>query len=238
MEFTPYWYRKHDSTVRIKLAINALGAISTAIALLIMIVEKFIAGAWVILIVAPSLVWLLRRINRHYKQVNLEVTHPLKLRISKIHSPIVIIPIQEWDKVAEKALHVGLLMSEDIIALHISSENDEEKQPLKELWTEMVEKPAQAAKIAIPELKIIHSSYRQIYKPILDFIQGIKKKNPDRLITIIIPEVIEAHWYQYFLHDVHAEGLRTLLFLDNDLQIVVIHSPWYLRDISDDKKFL
>ena len=226
-----YWLRKHSSKVKGKLAINTLGAISTAIALFVIITEKFFEGAWIIVIGAPLLAWLLIQVNLYYKKVTLQVSQPSKLQVLKPHQPIVIIPIKTWDKVSEKALQVGLLLSEEIVALHISSENDDEKkQPLKKLWTELVEQPAQEANIPIPQLKIIYSPYRLIYTPILDFITKMKDKHPDCFIAIIIPESIVAHWYEYFLHNVHAKGLRALLFLIDDPKILVIRSPWYLAD--------
>ena len=102
----------------------------------------------------------------------------------------------------------------------------------KELWADKVEKPAKAANSSIPRLEIISSPYRKIHQPILDFVNKAKKEKPDRLIAVIIPQLVEPHWYQYLLHDWDASWLRTLLFLERDQRTVVISTPWYSREIN------
>jgi hypothetical protein len=131
--------------------------------------------------------------------------------------------------VTEQALRFGLEMSDEIIALHVSSEENDDKS-LPKTWAEKVEKPARAAKSAVPRLEIIHSPYRQIYEPILKFVRKTEKENPGRIIAVIIPELVEPHWYEYLLHNLHGAGLRALLFLKGDNRTVVITTPWYLRE--------
>src|SRR5271157_540943 len=222
-----HWLRKHGRKVRIALAYNSLGAVTTGVALVTIIVAKFAEGAWMTIVVAPALVLLLQRINRHYKKIAREVGAGLQLRASKLQPPVVIIPIDGWNRVSEKAVRFGLLLlSDDITALHISTENDD-TQGLRELWAEKVEKPAKAANSAIPRLEIISSPHRRIYQPILDFVDKTKKEKPDRIIAVIIPELVEPHWYEHLLHNVHAAALRALLFLERDQRTVVISIPWY-----------
>jgi hypothetical protein len=120
-------------------------------------------------------------------------------------------------------------MSDEIIALHVSSEENDDKS-LRQTWAEEVEKPARAARSAVPRLEIIHSPYRQIYEPILKFVRKTEKENPGRIIAVIIPELVEPHWYEYLLHNLHGAGLRALLFLEGDQRTVVITTPWYLRE--------
>lgn len=62
------------------------------------------------------------------------------------------------------------------------------------------------------------------------FIKKVKKEKPGQLIAIIIPELIEPHWYEFLLHNVHATGFRTLLFLERDQRTIIITIPWYLRE--------
>jgi len=128
-----------------------------------------------------------------------------------------------------RALRFGLEISDDITALHVSSEENDNKS-LREAWAEKVERPARAAKSVVPRLEIIHSPYRQIYEPILKFVRKREKENPDRLIAVVIPELVEPHWYEYLLHNIHGAGLRALLFLQGDRRTIVITTPWYLRE--------
>ena len=224
-----YWRRKRGKSARAKLIFNALGATCTSVALVIIVVAKFVHGAWITLIVGPGLVWLFWKIRRHYQCIAREVDQPVKLQTGKLRPPVVIIPIDTWNRVTERALRFGLEMSDDITALHVSSEENDNKG-LREKWAEKVEKPARAAKSAVPRLEIIHSPYRQIYEPILKFVRKREKENPDRLIAVAIPELVEPHWYEYLLHNIHGAGLRALLFLQGDRRTIVITTPWYLRE--------
>jgi hypothetical protein len=143
---------------------------------------------------------------------------------------VVIIPIGTWNRVTERALRFGLEMSDEITALHVVRGDESDSQSLRETWAEKVEKPARAANAAVPRLEIIHSPYRQIYEPILKFVQKKEQENKDRLVAVVIPELVEPHWYEQLLHNIHGAGLRALLFLQGDRRTVVITTPWYLRD--------
>ena len=230
-----HWLRKKDSKVRIALVYNALGAVVTGIALVVIIVAKFIEGAWITIIVAPPLVLLLLQIKRHYRKIARETGAALKLRCSDLQPPVVIVPIDGWNRVAEKAVRFGLLLSNDVTAVYVSTGNDD-TQELQKLWADKVEKPAKDANSSIPRLEIIPSPYRLLHQPILDFVNKAKKEKPDRLIAVIIPEIVQPHWYQYLLHDLDAARLRTLLFLERDQRTVVISTPWYLREETADSK--
>ncbi len=220
-----YWIRQKDKKSYSKMTLNAIGAVTTCIALIIIIMTKFTQGAWIIVIVMPLLVMIFILIKKHYEKINKEITQPLKFGSDKLKSPIVIVPINGWNRVSEKAVRFGLQLSDDVIAIYISTQNDEPS--LKTIWANEVEKPAKAAKDAIPRLEIIKSPYRRIYKPILDFVKKTKKENPGHLIAVVIPELVEMHWYDYLLHNIHAAGLKTLLMLDRDRRTIVISVPWY-----------
>ncbi|MGD0399166.1 MAG: APC family permease [Syntrophobacteraceae bacterium] len=224
-----HWLRKRGRGYRIALAYNALGAVTTAAALVVIIAAKFMEGAWMTVIFVPTLVFLLQAIKRHYQKVSRKVDKPLELQAAKLQHPIVIVPIYCWDRVAERAVRFGLLLSDEVIAIHVSTDEDDQ-QLLRKLWTEKVEKPAKAAGFAVPRLEIISSPYRRIDQPILDFVQETRKKNRNRLIAVILPQLVEPHWYQYVLHNLHAAWLRTSLFLQRDQYTVVVDIPWYLQD--------
>jgi hypothetical protein len=159
-----------------------------------------------------------------------EVEHPLKLIASKSKPPVVIIPSDGWNRVTEKAIRIGALLLKGIIAVHISTEWDD-KRRLRKLWAEKVEEPAKAVNLALPRLKVIDSSYQRVYEPILDFINKTKEENPNRLIAVIIPELVEPHWCEYLLHNLHGKVLRLLLYFKGDDRTIVINSPWYSRDV-------
>lgn len=154
---------------------------------------------------------------------------PLKLQVAKLQTPIVIIPIYGWNRVAEMAVRFGLLLSDTVLAIHVSTDK-EESHELRKLWAQKVVKPAKAANFAIPQLEITFSPYRRIYQPILDQVKKTRNMNPDRLIVVILPQIVEPHWYEYVLHNMHAAFLRSAIFRLEDRNTVVIDAPWYLRE--------
>lgn len=224
-----HWLRKRGRGFRTSLVFNAVGAATTAVALVTIVMAKFIEGAWMVVIVIPPLVLLLYQINRHYEKISREVERAVKLQATKLELPLVIIPVDGWNRVSERAVRFGLLLSDNITAVHVSTENDDPER-LKRLWAERVEKPAKDADLPVARLEIISSPYRLIQQPILDFVSKMRQENQDRLIAVIIPELVEPHWYEYVLHTLHATWLRTLLFLQRDQRIIVISIPWYLRE--------
>lgn len=224
-----FWLRKNEPGTTSKLICNAMGTIITLIALIIIIAVKFMEGAWIVMVVAPLLVLLLTRINRHYQSITREIEHSYKFDKSKLQPPIVIIPINGWNLMTEKAVEFGLLLSDQIVCVYISTEENDDKHWLRGIWNVKIEKPAQELNAVFPKLEIIKSPYRRINKPILDFVKKVRKYHPDELITVVIPELVEPHWYEYVLHNIHAARLRASLFLERDPKTIVITIPWYLR---------
>jgi amino acid transporter len=224
-----HWRKKGDRHARTSLLVNALGAVTTGIALVIIVIAKFVEGAWLTIIVVPALVILFQRIGRHYRQIAREVDRPVKLKAGKVQPVVVIIPISGWNRVAERALRFALQMSSDITAVHVSTEKNGAKA-LREMWAKYVEEPARAADTCVPALEIIYSPFRQIYQPILDFVKKKEREKPDRLIAVIIPELVEPHWYEFLLHNQRGAWLKALLFLEGEQNIVVINTPWYRRE--------
>jgi hypothetical protein len=142
-------------------------------------------------------------------------------------SPIVIVPIQSWGKVAQRALEFALTLSNDIRALHVATE--EETSELRDEWHKMVEVPVHKAGGKAPVLVNLPSPYRLVIKPILDYVVGLEREHEGRQIAIIVPELIEKHWYHYPLHNQRAEIMKALLLLHGSSNIVLINVPWYLK---------
>ena len=221
-----HWLRHRGAGYRFKLTLNALGATSTAIVLAIIIIAKFKEGAWITVIVVPLFVILFKAINRHYSAIAHEAGRPIDLHLSELQPPAVVIPIDGWNAVAEKAVRFGMLLSNDVTAVHVRMEQDAQDQHLRRQWQQNVEKPAEAAQFAIPKLEFLDSPFRRVAEPILDYVNSLADKRPDRLIAVVIPQLIEPHWYEYFLHGFYAARLRARLFLNKNDRIVVVNTPW------------
>src|SRR5207247_2294034 len=142
----------------------------------------------------------------------------VELKARELKHPVVIIPIDGWNRVAERALRFGLLLSDDVTAVHVST-GQRNQERLRKLWDEKVVKPAREANCCEPRLEIIKSPYRQIYDPILDFVNKTKEENPDRLVAVIIPELVEPHWYESLLHNQRGGGLKDRVYLQGSERI-------------------
>jgi amino acid transporter len=224
-----HWSRKCGRRFRIKLFWNALGALTTAIVLGIIVVAKFVDGAWITLIAAPGLVFLLTSINRHYRRIGRQVGKPGDLSTAKSGPPIVIVPISGWNRLAEKAIRLGLTMSDDVTAIHVATEGDK-LGDLKTFWRDNVEAPASAAKKPVPRLEILDSPYRRVLEPVVEYVNRVARLEKHRMVAVIIPELIEPHWYEYLLHHFYAARLRSRLFVDGEDRVIVITTPWRLRE--------
>ncbi len=103
------------------MTINALGAVATGLTVAVVMVAKFTEGAWITLAMIPSLMLLMGAIRRHYHKVAVEVASPCALEIGTFVPPIVVVPLQEWNRVAKKALRFAMTMSDQVEVLHIDS---------------------------------------------------------------------------------------------------------------------
>ncbi len=111
--------------------------------------------------------------------------------------------------------------------MHVATED--ETNALREEWRQDVEEPLKQAGRTPPKLITLTSPYRLILRPILDYIEQIEKETPGRQIAVIVPELVERHWYHYPLHNQRAELLKALILLHSSERIVLINVPWYIK---------
>jgi amino acid transporter len=222
-----HWIKYPDERHRgIKMFLNGLGAIATGITLVIVLVTKFMSGAWVTVILVPLLIWIMMSVKRHYMRVREETTDPTPLRLTNLEQPIVVIPMARWDKITEKAMRFGLLLSKEIRVVHIHAEKDDET--LESVWAENVMQPIIAAGLQQPELVTIESTYRVTISPLMDYILQLEHDNPGRKIAVLLPELVVRHWWENLLHNQRVQLLKLYLLLKGNQRIVVVNIPWYL----------
>jgi amino acid transporter len=221
-----HWWKSQKRGAFASMAVNALGASATTLTVVVVAVVKFMAGAWIVVLLVPSLVALMLAVRRHYRRIERE-TAPRGLKLNDLREPLVIVPIIAWNSIAENALRVALSLSREVEVLHVESEDS--AKSLKELWPSCVEQPAREAKQAIPRLTVLKSPFRFVVQPILDHVLEVERKNPNRTIAVLLPELVERQWYQYFLHNQRARILAARLLLQGEHRIVIVNVPWYLR---------
>ena len=222
-----HWRRTGGKGAVRYMLINALGALATGITLCVVLVAKFSSGAWVSVLLIGALLSTMIWVRRHYDSVAREICSTEPLKVDAMKPPIVVVPIQDWSKVAQRAMEFALTLSSDVRAVHVA--NEQETNALRDEWSKMVQEPVKKAGGMPPKLESIPSPYRLILTPILDYVLKIEQENPGRQIAIIVPELVEKHWYHYILHNQRAELLKGLLLLKGSKQIVLINVPWYIQ---------
>jgi amino acid transporter len=221
-----HWHKTLDAPHRhVKMFVNGLGAVATAVSLLIIVVTKFIYGAWVTVLLVPFLIWIMQAVKRHYTRVHLETIDPTPLRLTGLEAPIVVIPMARWDKITEKAMRFGMLMSPVVKVIHVDSDDAD---ALGCVWEKMVLLPVREANMPEPELATVKSSFRTILSPLMDYVLQLEDENPGRKIAVLLPELVVKHWWENLLHNQRVQLLKLLLLLKGNQRIVVVNIPWYL----------
>ncbi len=222
-----HWKRVGGKMKRSAMLINGFGATMTAITVVVVTLTKFVEGAWITVLLIPAMIVLMFSIRRHYTRVQKEIANPGPIDLTQMGAPIVVMPATSWNKIACEALQFAVSLSSEVHVLHVDSGEDEENA--RKQWLECVEKPMMKAGLPVPHMNVLKSPYRFVINPIVDYVLELEKKNPGRQIAVIIPELVQRHWYQYFLHNQRATWLKAALLMKGNQRIVVINAPWYLK---------
>lgn len=227
-----HWRRTGGHGALGSMAVNGVGALATGLTTCVVIVAKFTEGAWITVLAIPGLVWLMTAVHRHYQRIDREAESHTPAHLKDIPRPMVVLPLQRWGKVSEKALRFAYTLSQDVVVLHIAPEAQDaapHDDELEGVWQDFIEKPAREAGFKPPELVILHSPYRLVTTPIFRYVLEMERKHPDRPIAVLVPELVERRWYYFFLHNQRATKLKVLLYAKGTGRIIVINVPWYLR---------
>jgi amino acid transporter len=200
--------------------VNTIGFIATGSVLIVVLVTKFLAGAWIAILAMGSLFILMKAINRHYAAVARELTareeeqreivlpsrnHAVVL-VSNMHLPTL------------RALSYARAMRPDVLEALTVNVDDVETRKLTAEWEESA--------VTVP-LKVVASPYREVTGPVLDYIRRVSKEAPRTVVTVFVPEYVVGHWWEGLLHNQSALRLKTrLLFIPN---VMVTSVPWQLN---------
>jgi amino acid transporter len=227
-----HWFRQ-PGTHWHRIVVNGFGALATGITLVVVLVAKFVDGAWITAILVPALILLMMAIKRHYDGVKAELAIDRPIDIHNLAHPLVVLPLDGWNRVTEKSLRFAFKLSDLVQAVHVDAE--ECRAELAELWQRDVITPMTNSNAAspaearpIPELVFLESPYRFILLPLVQHIRQLEQTHPDRQIAVLVPELVVKHWWQTPLHNQRAQVLKLLLLLRGNQRIMVINIPWYL----------
>jgi amino acid transporter len=222
-----HWSRSKDQNARLSAVVNGTGAIATAITLLIVIATKFAEGAWLVVIVVPLLFVLMLSINRHYVRIGREVAVSGPIRLGGPRKMIAVVPIDYLNVLAEKALQIAYSLSQDVHIVHIQEEQSD--RDFSSEWRLDVQPSIEQARLPKPNLVILKSPYRKVITPILNYIWQLEGKNPENVIAVLVPQLIESRWYYSLLHNRRADILKTVLLLKGRNRILILNVPWNLE---------
>ncbi|HKO46418.1 MAG TPA: APC family permease [Polyangiaceae bacterium] len=222
-----HWWR-HGFATR-SLVLNAAGALATGITAGIVLVSKFTEGAWITVVLIGGMYLGFSQIRAHYDFLAHATAGQSLLDIRPAARPLVVLPIRRWDAVAVKALNFAFGVSPDIIVAQVITEEGD-VEDLSPRWDELVDRPARVLGLVPPKLVVLHSAYRELLEPLLAYLKQLALADPDRPLVVVIPELVERRWYQYFLHGQTASLLKALLLLRGMPQLVIVSTPWYLKD--------
>jgi len=222
-----HWRKVGGKHAWLSMAINGAGAVCTGVALAIVLVSKFVHGAWVMILLIPALLAMFLAVRAHYRTVGREVATAEPLDATGLEPPMVLLPIRGWSAITRKALRFALKISPEVYALHVA---DDEKlmADLEDTWEQRVREPAMAAGVTPPKLIVIYSPYRRLYSPLKQVVSDLQRAHPGRDLAVIIPELVRTRWYHYLLHNQTATVIKTYLLFSGFRRVVVINVPWYL----------
>ena len=223
-----HWRKVGGPEARTALPLNALGAVATAITLVVVAVSKFGDGAWITVVVVPLIVLGFLGINRHYRSVAQQIVTTSPLEIASATRPLVVVAVQSWNRLTEGGLRFALTLSPHVYGVQVKSEAAKMRD-LTTDWEKLVATPCRAAKVDPPKLVILSSRYRQLFTPFINFVLQLRDDNPDRSVVVIIPDLVVYRWYQGLLHNNRGAILRTLLRLRGGGRVIIVNTPFYLH---------
>ncbi|MGY1755131.1 APC family permease [Blastococcus sp. SYSU D01042] len=203
--------------IRRSQAINAVGGSLTSIVLVIIVLTKFTRGAWLVLLVMPVLFLLMRAINRHYSHVSEQLVPDTDSRMlpSKVHAVVLVSKVH---KPTLRALAFARATRPDQLTALTVNVDDDEARALQSDW--------ERYDIPVP-LTVLESPYREITRPVVDFVKGIRRGSPRELVVVFVPQYVVGHWWENLLHNQSALRLRARLQFQPGVMITTV--PWQLE---------
>ena len=200
--------------------INTIGLICTGTVLIIVVVTKFLAGAWIAILAMAALFAIMKSIRKHYDTVARELeeqaaaekdamvlpsrNHAIVL-VSKLHLPTM------------RALAYARATRPDVLEAITVSVDDAETRALVHKW--------ESSDASVP-LKVIASPYREITRPVLEYVKRVSKESPRTVVTVFIPEYVVGHWWEQVLHNQSALRLKGRLLFEPNVMVTSV--PWQL----------
>jgi len=211
-----HWLKLRGSGWHWKAVINGLGATATGIVLIVVLIEKTLEGAWIVVIIIPVMIWMMDKVYQHYQYMRSQLSligyepeppspHTVLVLIHDVHRGVI------------PALNYAREIASDVRAVHIEV-NPQHTPTLKMRWEQWGD--------GIP-LVIIESPYRSLVGPIVEYVKQVKADHPRHIVTVVVPEFVVTRWWQRILHANSAVLIK--LFVANIPGVVVTNVRYYLK---------
>jgi amino acid transporter len=197
------WWRRREPGFRAGLAINGLGALTTAVVALVVGTSNFLQGSWLVILLVPLLMLLLLGIRGHYRDMDAALALDQVPEAGEIApKPIVIVPIARLDRPALQAIAFANSISAEAVAVHITNDPDT-ADAIRDRWPDWARST---------ELVVVESPYRALIGPLLAYMDALQRQAPDRPILVVLAEFVPRHWWENLLHNQTALRLKLRLF--------------------------
>jgi len=214
-----HWFnlRHTEKGWQIKAAINGIGAVTTFAVLIDIAVEKFLEGAWTVMVLIVFMVLVFRKIYKHYAEVAEELKMVHYTPPDAVFGNTVLVLVPSLHRGVMPALEYARSLSPDCRAVHIST--DPEKTPmLKERWERWGKD--------VP-LVILDSPFRELITPVMRYLDAVQKERSNHIVTVVVPEYVPTKWWHSILHG--QSGLRLKFALLDRNDVVVANVRYYLH---------
>jgi hypothetical protein len=198
--------------------VNSIGFMMTGTVLIIVLATKFTRGAWIVCIAIPVLFLIMKSIQRHYEKVSIELTPEDDERFllpARVHAVVLVAKIH---KPTLRALSYARATRPSTLEALMVEVSPGDSESVIEDWDRR----------GIPvTLKVLESPYREITKPIVDYVRSIRRESPRDLVTVYVPEYVVGHWWEHLLHNQSALRLKSRLLFTPGVMVVSV--PWQLE---------
>ncbi len=202
---------------RKSLVINGIGATATCVVLMVFIATKFIHGAWIVVGLVPLLVLMFLRIHKHYFDVAQQLSTEGLEQLRPIHHEV-IVPISGLHRGVIAALEYAKSIAPHHVTAVYVNLDDESTQKLREKWQQWG---------SGVNLVVVASPYRSLLRPLLNYIDRVKRSSHGEVITIVLPEFVPARWWQNLLHNQNTLFIKGALLFKRG--VVVTNVPYHLE---------
>jgi amino acid transporter len=199
------------------IVINGVGAIATSIVLVVLILTKFIHGAWIVILLIPLLVAMFRAVYHHYQEVARQLTMEGIEKLRPIRHEV-IVPISGIHRGVIRALEYAKSIAPDHVTAVYIDLDEEATKKLREKWNQWG---------AGVELVVLASPYRSLVRPLTRYIDRIRRQHDNDMLTVVLPEFVPARWWHQLLHNQSSLLLKGALLFKKG--VIVTSVPYHLE---------